>query len=160
MGVGKTTIGHHLANELRKTFVDSDHEIEKQAGVKIPVIFECEGELSFRRRERTIIAKLTRRNNLILSTGGGVVLNADNRKYLQSRGYVIYLQAPVDDLLERTIHNHNRPLLKTANPREKLETLLLERHPLYQKVADVTIKTSRCSIRKVVTIILKHLQAL
>jgi len=160
MGVGKTTIGHHLADELNKTFIDSDHEIEKRAGVKIPLIFECEGEVSFRRRERAIIAELTKRNNIILSTGGGVVLNGNNRKYLQSRGYVIYLQAPVDDLLERTAHNHNRPLLKTENPRDKLETLLLERHPLYQKVADVTIKTGKRSVRQVVTTILKKLREL
>jgi len=156
MGVGKTTIARLLANNLHKDFIDSDHEIEKNAGSTIPWIFEYEGEAGFRQREQAIIAKLTAQSNIILSTGGGVVLNADNCEYLQSRGYVIYLRASVNDLLARTAHSSNRPLLKT-NPRKKLTTLFKERHPLYQAVADVTIETGGRSIRQVVAIVLKHL---
>jgi shikimate kinase len=158
MGVGKTTIGHLLAEILNLTFIDSDHEIEARSGVKIPLIFEFEGELGFRRREMAIIAELTKFHNIVLSTGGGVVLNADNREHLQNRGYVIYLQASVDNLLERTAHSHDRPLLQTSNPRKKLQTLLKERHPLYTEVADTVIKTDRRSIRQVVRAILKHLK--
>ncbi|KHD08971.1 shikimate kinase [Candidatus Thiomargarita nelsonii] len=158
MGVGKTTIAHHLVEILNLTFIDSDHEIEKQTGVTIPWIFEYEGEAGFRKRERAIIAELTAVDNIILSTGGGVVLSATNRELLQSRGYVIYLHASVEHLLERTAHSHHRPLLQTSDRREKLETLFRERHPLYTQVADVTIETGQRNIRQVVKAVLKHLQ--
>jgi shikimate kinase len=158
MGVGKTTIAHHLTEILKLTFIDSDHEIEKQSGATIPLIFEYEGEAGFRKRERAIIAELTALDNIILSTGGGVVLSASNRQHLQNRGYVIYLHASVDDLLERTAHSRNRPLLQTSDRREKLETLFKIRHPLYTQVADVTIETGQRSIRQVVKAVLKHVQ--
>ncbi|MFK5970952.1 MAG: shikimate kinase [Candidatus Marithrix sp.] len=158
MGVGKTTIGHYLSNNLKLEFIDSDHEIEKQAGVTIPMIFEFESEIGFRRRERAVINELTRQNNIVLSTGGGVVLDTNNRQYLKKRGYVIYLYASVDELLERTSHNHNRPLLQTGNPREKITSLLEERHPLYEMTADSTIDTTQKSIRQVIKLILGHLE--
>jgi shikimate kinase len=107
-----------------------------------------------------MIAELTALDNIVLSTGGGVVLSASNRKYLQSRGYVIYLHASVDNLLERTAHSYNRPLLQTSDRREKLETLFNERHPLYTQTASVTIETGQRSIRQVVKAVLKHLQKL
>jgi shikimate kinase len=158
MGVGKSTISRHIAEILNKTFLDSDYEIEKRSGAKIPLIFEYEGESGFRKREQAMINELTANHNIVLSTGGGVVLNSENRKDLQTRGYVIYLHASVNDLLKRTAHSYNRPLLQTANRREKLEKLLLERHPLYQSVADVIIETGHRSIRQVVKIVLKHLK--
>lgn len=158
MGVGKTTIGYQIAQILSMNFIDSDQEIEKRAGVSIPTIFEYEGEDGFRQREQNIIAELTQFNNIVLSTGGGVILNADNRKHLQNRGYVIYLHASVDDLLERTAHSQNRPLLQTPNPREKLETLLSQRHPLYTEVANITIETGQKSIPEVIQIVLTHLE--
>lgn len=160
MGVGKTTIGRQLAERLALTFIDSDREIEERTGVEIPLIFEYEGEAGFRKREKAIIAELTELNNIILSTGGGVVLDADNRQYLQSRGHVIYLHASVDKLLERTAHNRNRPLLQTDNPLERLEKIMSERHSLYNAVADVTIETGHRTIRQVVKAVLKHLQKL
>jgi shikimate kinase len=158
MGVGKTTIGQLLAKALYMSFIDSDEEIEKRAGVSIPLIFEYEGEAGFRRRERAAIAELTTRHEIILSTGGGVVLDINNRKYLQNRGYVIYLHASVDELLERTAQSHDRPLLQTENPRERLETILKERHPLYTAVADATIGTGQRNIRQVLKAVLTHLQ--
>jgi len=160
MGVGKTTLAHHLAEMLNLTFVDSDHEIEKHTSVTIPWIFEYEGEAGFRKREQAMIAELTALDNIILSTGGGVVLSASNRQLLQSRGYVIYLHASVDRLLERTARSHHRPLLETSNRREKLEMLFKERHPLYVQVADVTIETGQHSVRQVVKAVLEHLQKL
>ncbi|MCK5720265.1 MAG: shikimate kinase [Thiomargarita sp.] len=158
MGVGKTTIGRYLAYEFNNmTFIDSDQEIEKSAGAKIPIIFEFENEIGFRMREQNMIAKLTKKDHIILSTGGGAVLNPDNRNYLKTRGYVIYLHAPIKDLLMRTAHSHNnRPLLQTNNPRERLENILRKRHPLYQSVADVIIETKECSIRQVIMKITKH----
>ena len=160
MGVGKTTIGRQLSQILDMTFVDSDREIEERTGVTIPMIFELEGEEGFRKRERTIIAELTALPNIILSTGGGVVLNFDNRTHLRNRGFVIYLYASVDELLNRTAHSRNRPLLRTANPRETLEKLLDTRHPLYKEVADVTIQTEHRTIRQVVRTVLRRLRQL
>jgi shikimate kinase len=156
MGVGKTTIARHLASILNKTFMDSDHKIEEYAGATIPLIFEYEGEMGFRKRERAVIAELSELNNIILSTGGGVVLSIDNRRLLQTCGYVIYLHASVDDLLERTAHSYNRPLLSTENPRQKLEQIMKNRHPLYQSIADVTIETGNQNIRQVITAVLTH----
>jgi shikimate kinase len=157
MGVGKSTIGRHLAEILHQDFIDSDHEIEIRTGVIIPLIFEYEGEIGFRKREQEIIIDVTNLKNIILSTGGGVVLNPVNRRLLKNRGYVIYLHADVDDLLKRTANNDNRPLLKTGNPRAKLEALLKQRHHLYTQVADVTIKTGKKNIQEVVTAVLNHL---
>jgi shikimate kinase len=158
MGVGKSTIGRHIAEVLNKHFWDSDKEIEHRTGADIPWIFEYEGEAGFRKREQLIIKELTADNNIVLSTGGGVVLNEQNRYWLQTRGYVIYLHAAVDDLLERTAHNCHRPLLRTENPRERLLTLMNERHPLYQMVAHTTIETGQKSIRQVIKAVLKHLK--
>jgi shikimate kinase len=158
MGAGKSTIGHLLANLLKMTHLDSDNEIEKYTGATIPLIFEYEGEAGFRKREQEVIALLTEYNNIVLSTGGGVVLNADNRQHLKNRGYVIYLHASVDKLLERTAHSHSRPLLQTENRRERLETILWQRHPLYTEVANVTIETGHRTIRQVVRAVLKHLK--
>jgi shikimate kinase len=157
MGVGKSTIGRHLAEILHQHFIDSDHEIEIRTGVTIPLIFEYEGENGFRKREQEVIVDVTNLKNIILSTGGGVVLNPVNRRVLKNRGYVIYLHADVDDLLERTANNDNRPLLKTGNPRAKLETLLKQRHSLYTEIADVVIRTGKQSIQEVVTAVLNDL---
>jgi shikimate kinase len=160
MGVGKTTIGCQLSEILGLTFKDSDREIEERTGATIPLIFEVEGEDGFRKREKAIIAELTAQNKIILSTGGGAVLDPENRALLKNRGFVIYLQASVEDLLLRTAHSHHRPLLKTANPRERLEKLLQERHPLYKEVANVTIRTGQRTIHQVVRTALRRLRPL
>ncbi|OQW94102.1 MAG: shikimate kinase I [Beggiatoa sp. IS2] len=158
MGVGKTTVGRHLATILNLTFKDSDQEIEDRTGASIPLIFELEGEEGFRKREQAIIAELTVLPEIILATGGGTVLSAENRHCLQSRGYVIYLHAPVKYLMERTAHSRNRPLLQTDNPKERLEQILSERYALYKMVADVTIETGQRTIRQVIKQIIKHLE--
>jgi shikimate kinase len=158
MGVGKTTIGRYIADELGLTFIDSDREVENRTGVEIPIIFEFEGETGFRKREQAIITELTARSNIILSTGGGVILNIDNRQHLQTRGYVIYLHASIEELLERTAYSRNRPLLsQTENPQARLEQIMTERHPLYQSIAHVTIETGHRTIRQVVKAVLRHL---
>lgn len=160
MGVGKTTIGRQLAARLHLTFQDSDHEIEKQTGVSIPLIFEIEGESGFRKRERAMIAKLTAQQHIILSTGGGAVLDVQNRTHLKNRGCVIYLHASIAELLDRTAYSRNRPLLQTDNPGAQLEKIMCERHPLYKEVADMTINTDKCTIRQVVKMVLKQWQVL
>ncbi|MDO9194564.1 MAG: shikimate kinase, partial [Undibacterium sp.] len=102
MGSGKTTVGRALAKQLNKRFIDSDHEIEARTGVSIPVIFEIEGEASFRQREADVIRDLTAQENIVLATGGGAILNEASRKYLHERGTVIYLRAAISSILQRT----------------------------------------------------------
>lgn len=143
MGAGKTTVGRALARRSGKTFYDSDHEIEARTGVRITTIFDIEGEPRFREREASVIAELVRLPDIVLATGGGAVLNADTRRNLASHGTVIYLRASIDDILARTLHDKSRPLLQTANPRERLEALFAERDPLYREVADIVIDTSK-----------------
>jgi len=157
MGVGKTTIGRQLADVLMRDFKDSDREIEDRTGATIPLIFELEGEAGFRKRECEMINELTHLQNIILATGGGVVLNQENRNWLRERGTVVYLQASADQLLKRTSRSKNRPLLQTDNPRAKIEQLLNERSSLYESVADLTIETGRRSVKSVLKEILKRL---
>jgi shikimate kinase len=141
MGAGKSTIGRHLAKSMGMEFVDSDHEIERRTGANIPLIFDIEGEAGFRQREKKVIDELTQRSSIVLATGGGVVLDPDNRTCLRERGKVIYLYATVEQLLARTAKDRNRPLLQTADPRARLEELLRARDALYREVADVVVDT-------------------
>ena len=150
MGAGKSTIGRQLARELRYEFVDSDREIEERTGVDIPFIFDMEGEAGFRRREARMIDELTRRSGIVLATGGGAVLDPENRRHLASRGTVIYLRTSVDQQLARTARDKKRPLLQTEDPRARLEDLLREREPLYRSVADIVVETDGRSVRDVV----------
>ena len=142
MGAGKTTIGRQLAKRLNKRFVDCDHEIEARTGVKVPVIFEIEGEAGFRQREAHVIDCLTREEDVVLATGGGAVLDPANRRHLRERGVVFYLRVPPRILYERTRHDRNRPLLQVADPLGRLEALHADRDPLYREVADVVIEGS------------------
>jgi 3-dehydroquinate synthase len=160
MGAGKTTIGRILARKLGLKFIDSDHEIEARTGATIPWIFEIEGEPSFRRREAEVIRELTAQEGLVLATGGGAILNADNRTYLKERGTVIYLRTTVNSILQRTAHDKNRPLLQTADPRRKLEELMDVRDPLYLEIADLVIDTGRPNVQSMVQTILNQLEAM
>ena len=150
MGAGKTTIGRQLAKQLKRDFYDSDREIEQRTGVSIPLIFELEQEEGFRKREQAMIDELTQLENIVLATGGGAVLAPENRNHLSTRGYVIYLYAPISQLLRRTSNDKNRPLLQTENPRQKLEQLMAVRDPLYREVADTVIKTDNLPVKQVV----------
>ncbi|MDO8651070.1 MAG: bifunctional shikimate kinase/3-dehydroquinate synthase AroKB [Undibacterium sp.] len=158
MGSGKTTVGRALAKQLNKRFVDSDHEIEARTGVSIPVIFEIEGEASFRQREADVIRDLTAQENIVLATGGGAILNEASRKYLHERGTVIYLRAAISSILQRTRYDRNRPLLRTPDPRKKLEELEAQREPLYQEVAHLVIDTGRPNVQFLMQSILTQLQ--
>jgi len=149
MGAGKTTIGRQLARSLGRTFIDSDREIEQRTGADIPLIFELEGESGFRSREKAVIDDLTAGNNIVLATGGGAVLDADNRRHLSERGFVIYLTAPLNQLFERTSRDKSRPLLQTENPRERLRQIIAERDPLYREIADLVLVTDRQPVRHV-----------
>ena len=158
MGVGKSTIGRHLAGLLRKTFLDSDHEIEARTGVSIPVIFEIEGEAGFRKRESAMIEELTAKQDVVLATGGGAVLADANRTVLRGRGLVVYLSAPIETLFERTRRDKNRPLLQTADPRQRLMDMLTQRDPLYRSIAHLIVSTEQRSPAQVARDIEQRLQ--
>ena len=145
MGVGKSTIGRHLAELLQRRFLDLDHEIEHRTGASIALIFEIEGESGFRKREALLLEELTALSDIVLATGGGAVLLPENRAHLRNRGHVVYLQADIDTLVERTRRDRHRPLLQTVDPRKKLEELLHIRQPLYEEVASLVIRTSHRS---------------
>jgi 3-dehydroquinate synthase len=159
MGSGKTTVGRALAKKLNKRFFDSDHEIEARTGASIPLIFEIEGEASFRQREADMIRELSAYDDVVLATGGGSILDPRSREHLKSRGLVIYLRAGVSSILQRTSHDKNRPLLQTADPRRRLEELTLQREPYYREVADVIIETGRPNVQYLVQTIVAHLDS-
>ena len=160
MGAGKSTIGRLLAKELHLPFKDSDKEIEVRTGADIPWIFDVEGEPGFREREQAVIADLCREDGLVLATGGGAVLRQENREALRAGGRVIYLHASVEQQLERTARDRNRPLLRTADPGRVLRDLLAIRDPLYREIADVVIDTDQRPPRMVVQEILSRLEQL
>jgi shikimate kinase len=150
MGAGKTSVGKMLARNLGKDFYDSDQVIEARTGVKIPVIFELEGEAGFRAREAAVIEEITALHGVVLATGGGAVLNENNRHLLHARGTVVYLRATVNDLWNRTRHDRNRPLLQTADPLGRLRELYAQRDPLYYEVAHIVVETGSQSLKSLV----------
>ena len=160
MGAGKSTIGRLLAKELRLPFKDSDKEIEQRTGADIPWIFDVEGEQGFREREQAVIAELSMQDGLVLATGGGAVMRPENRQALLAGGRVVYLHTSVEQQIDRTSRDRNRPLLRTANPSQVLRDLMAMRDPLYREVADIIIETDERPPRMVVQEILLRLEAL
>lgn len=156
MGAGKSTVGRLLAEALGLEFVDCDREIEARSGVTVVTIFDLEGEDGFRRREAELLDALTRRSRIVLATGGGAVLRADNRMRLRERGMVIYLKAPVDEIVRRTSRDKARPLLQTEDPRKRIEELLAQREPLYAETAHLTFQSAVGNPKKLVRRILAH----
>jgi shikimate kinase len=158
MGAGKTTIGRQVAKSLGRKFFDSDKEIEKRTGATIPLIFELEQEDGFRKRESAMIKELSSKQDIVLATGGGAVLKKQNRDIMNKQGYVIYLCAPVEQLMRRTARDKNRPLLQTDNPKQTIKDLLKIRDPLYREVADLIMETNGLSVTQVVTKLKKVLK--
>lgn len=158
MGVGKTTIGRLLASKLHFDFVDTDHVIEENSGADIAWIFDVEGEDGFREREHQTLVSLSSVSKSVVATGGGIVVRKKNRDILNQLDCVIYLQAGIEKLVERTSRDRKRPLLQVEDPRAKIESLLQEREPFYQEVADFSVLTDGQSPKSTVQIILKRLQ--
>lgn len=156
MGAGKTTIGRQLAKALQWPFYDSDKAIEESTGVDIPTIFEFEGENGFRLREQKMLQQLTALSGIVLATGGGAILSEHNRVLLKNHGFVVYLQCSVERILERTRKDTQRPLLRTDNPRARIEELLRQREELYIATADYRIDTGQFQSKLVVKNILKQ----
>ena len=149
MGAGKTTIGKILAQHLKLDFADTDREIEERTGADIPWIFDVEGEEGFRNREVQVVEEMTERSNILLATGGGVVLRSENRKVLASRGYVIYLSASIEEQVKRTSKDNRRPLLQGEDSEVVLRELMKTRDSLYREISDYVIDTDGCSPKSV-----------
>ena len=150
MGAGKTTVGRLLARRLKARFIDSDQEIVAATGVSIPTIFEIEGESGFRKRESETIDRLSREENIVLATGGGAVLDAQNRQLLQTRGTVVYLFATPETLHERTRRDTGRPLLQVDDRLKRLRDLYEQRDPLYREIAHIIVEVGRTPAPQVV----------
>jgi shikimate kinase len=153
MGAGKSTIGKALARALGKAFHDTDKAIEARTGASVNLIFDIEGEDGFRRRECEMLDELTGLHGIVLATGGGVVLREENRQHLRTRGFVIYLEVPLPQLLDRTRLDKSRPLLRDADPETKLRLIVAQRDPLYRETADLILETGNRTVAQVVRIL-------
>lgn len=150
MGSGKTTLGKILSKKLDKIFYDSDQVIEEKLGVDVPMIFEYEGEEGFREREKDILQELVSKKNIVLATGGGIILSKSNRDLLAKNGIVIYLKSNQKDLILRMKNDKTRPLLQNGNIEEIIKKLCKEREPLYEEIADFEIMTKNKRIHEIV----------
>jgi shikimate kinase len=157
MGAGKSAVGRHLARMLHLTFVDSDDEIESRTGVDIAFIFEKEGEEGFRKREAKAIDELSSQDGIVLATGGGAVMNPENRNFLGARGFVVYLFTTVDQQVARTRKGRERPMLANGDSRQILEELMQIRDPLYREIADLTVQTDGRKVKAVAAEIMENL---
>lgn len=157
MGAGKSAVGRYLARTLHLSFVDSDDEIESRTGVDIAFIFEKEGEQGFRKREAAVIDDLSKIDGVVLATGGGAVIDPENRSRLGGRGYVVYLYTSVDEQVSRTQRGRKRPMLENDNPRGTLEELLAKRDPLYREIADLVVETDGRKVKSVANEIIEQI---
>ncbi|MDH3760153.1 MAG: shikimate kinase AroK [Gammaproteobacteria bacterium] len=157
MGSGKSTIGNLIAKRLHREFRDSDHFIEDRTGVDIARIFDIEGEQGFRDRESNALNELLSENNRVIATGGGSVMREENQRLLKQKGYIVFLDTSVNQQMRRLARDKKRPLLQTENPRERLEALFTERHPIYLDLADLAIKTDKRVARRLAADIINQL---
>jgi shikimate kinase len=157
-GSGKSTVGRQLARRLQFPFIDSDHVLEERLGSSIREYFEREGEEHFRDAEEAVIDELTRKQQGVLSTGGGAVLRAVNREHLRARSKVVYLKSSPDELFRRLRHDTNRPLLQVGDPLQRLRELYTVRDPLYRDTAHFVIETGRPSVFTLVNMIIMQLE--
>ena len=160
MGSGKTTIGKLLSKNLRKEFYDSDHVVEEKTGVKVPLIFEYEGEVGFRKREESVLQELVRHKSIVLATGGGIILSQNNCKLLKDNGHVIYLKSTCEDLVARMSEDKSRPLLQGVDLRETLENLFSFRDPIYSSTSDYIVETSNKRINQITSEIESFIETL
>ncbi len=157
-GGGKSTVGRQLAKRLGRPFADSDTAFEQRMGESIKCFFDTRGETAFRSVEQEILADLLRADDLVLATGGGVVLREANRRVLRERSTVIYLRSSPEELNRRLRHDTQRPLLQVPDPLERLRELYARRDPLYRSTAHFVIETGRPSVPMLVNMILMQIE--
>ncbi len=159
-GAGKSTVGKHLAAQLQATFFDLDEVIQERAGADIPWIFDVEGESGFRDRESAVVNDFASRDNVVIATGGGVVLSPENRALMSSASTVVYLSASLSMLVSRTAGKTKRPLLVGKDVRQVLQDIMTVREPLYREVADITVASTGGSAKKLAGLIAEKLESL
>lgn len=157
-GAGKSTVGRHLAARMQAAFFDLDEVIQERAGADIPWIFDIEGEAGFRDRETAVINDFASIDNVVIATGGGVVLRPQNRTLMSSVSTVVYLEASLSTLVTRTEGKTKRPLLVGKNVRQVLHDIMAEREPLYREVADITVESTGDSARRLAGVIAEKLK--
>ncbi len=158
-GSGKSTVGRQLAHRAGVPFIDLDHRLEKMIGTTIRSFFETQGEARFRDLEAQMLAEVTQQpGGMVLSTGGGAVLQAENRAVLRQFGNVLYLRASPEEIYKRVKHDKTRPLLQGGNPMEKLRELYAVRDPLYRETAHYVIETGRPSVSTLVSMVMMQLE--
>ena len=158
-GAGKSTVGRHLAAHLQATFFDLDEVIQERAGADIPWIFDVEGESGFRDRESAVVKDFASRDNVVIATGGGVVLRLENRIAMSSASTVVYLEASLSTLVSRTEGKTKRPLLVGKDVRKVLQEIMAVREPLYRQVADLTVASTGGSATELAVAIAEKLTA-
>jgi shikimate kinase len=159
MGAGKTTVGRALAHRMKREFVDTDRVLIERTGVAVATVFEIEGEDGFRRRESAVLREVCAKEGLVVATGGGIVLDEENRQVMREAGTVVYLRARLESLWERTRHDSSRPLLATPDPKGRLAELLQQREPLYREVAHITVDSGPQSAATLVGRVIAALRA-
>lgn len=160
MGSGKSAVGRVLAERLGRPFFDTDALIVEAAGMTIPAIFAQEGEAGFRERERQVIAQVAGRRNQVIATGGGAVMEIGNRIRLRQTGLVIWLQAPVEELVRRATADGvaSRPLLAGTDPLATLRELAARRAPAYAEAAHRSVETAAITPAQVAEQIIEIMQ--
>lgn len=159
MGSGKTTIGQRLAKKLGLEFLDNDHELERQTGASVNLIFDLEGEEGFRKRETAMLEKLTTRENILLATGGGSIIMPENRELLKQSGLVVYLRTSVGQQIQRLSRDRSRPLLQSGDRKEKLARLAKERNTLYEELADITYPSRNRGLEAATQVLYESIQS-
>jgi shikimate kinase len=162
MGAGKTCIGRKLAERLGIPFIDADAEIAEAAGCSISDIFAIHGEQAFREGERRVIARVLEGPVHVLATGGGAFMNEQTRAVIRERAISVWLRADIDLLLRRVSRRNNRPLLQQADPRQVLERLMAERHPVYAGadiIVDVTDAPRETTVTQVIEALRRYLES-
>lgn len=162
-GTGKSTVGMRVARSLKWNWLDADNELERRAGRSIKEIFATDGEPTFRRLERELLAELLARQQLVLSTGGGCVMNADTRHDLRAAGPVVWLRASVETIASRILHDattkSRRPNLTATGGIDEIQSLLTVREPLYRECATIIIDTEGLSLSEVAKQVVAQLPA-
>ena len=158
MASGKSLLGRKLSEYLDLPYVDTDKEIELRAGAEISWIFEKEGEEGFRDRESAVLKESSELESLIISTGGGAILRNENRELMRSRGKVIYLEAPIEIQLSRTLNDKTRPLIENVDKKEVFSALSKERTPIYEELSDIKVPFKDRSKDELLNTVLKLLE--
>ncbi len=157
MGTGKTSIGKALGKRLKRPVIDVDRWVEDDQKRKISDIFERNGEPFFRALEKAAIREISKKEGIVITTGGGAVIDPENMELLKTNGWIVALLAAPETIFSRVRNSRHRPLLNTENMLEKIKKMLSERLPLYRQ-ADFEFETDLLSSSEVAALIVRALE--